>query len=231
MTGLRPLTVDAEALGLMYLDLKDFVVQAGYDHELDWQADVSLETSTEVDFMREAGWVVLSTGLREKYVRERFRLVSRAFLDWRSATEICQQSERCRTRAMTVFANSAKIDAILEIVGIVAEVGYERVKESIRASEVDYLRRLPYVGPVTSFHLAKNLGLDVVKPDRHLVRIARATGYASPLEMCSEIATAVGDSVAVVDLVCWRFATLNRRYEREIKRLLNRRSRATATRA
>ena len=220
---MKSLSEDAETLGLMYLDLKDFVVQAGFDHELDWQAEVSLETSTEGDFLRESGWVILSTGLRERYVRERFHLVSGAFLDWRSAAEICRQSERCRRLALAAFAHSGKIDAILEIVGIVAEVGYDRVKEKIRSGDVGYLRELPYIGPVTSFHLAKNLGLDVVKPDRHLVRMARAAGYTSPLKMCSEIATVVGESVAVVDLVCWRFATLNRSYEREIERLLSRR--------
>jgi DnaJ-domain-containing protein 1 len=74
------------------------------------------------------------------------------------------------------------------------------------------LRTLPFIGPVTQFHLAKNIGLDVAKPDRHLVRIAQLFQFASVQDLCETIANQAGTRVAVVDLVFWRFATLNRRY-------------------
>ena len=60
--------------------------------------------------------------------------------------------------------------------------------------------------------LAKNLGVDTAKPDRHLVRVAEATGYASPASLCEHLARMVGDTVAVVDLVIWRFATISADY-------------------
>ena len=220
--GERLDTADPIRLGLMYLDLKDFVLRAGYGRELDWQAEVDFEATTETDFLREAAWVVLSAGLSERLVRRRFGLVSSAFLEWCNATEIGKHRERCRSQAMMAFAHRAKIDAIVSIVSEVAEVGYECVKESIRQDSVSYLQRLPYIGPVTSYHLAKNLGFAVVKPDRHLERISKITGHASPLEMCTEIADVVGDSLPVVDVVCWRFATLTRHYEEEIGSLLGR---------
>ena len=68
------------------------------------------------------------------------------------------------------------------------------------------------MGPVTACHLAKNLGLDVVKPDRHLLRIAAVTGYQSPYEMCCDIAKVTSDKLSVIDLVIWRFATIQRQY-------------------
>ena len=41
----------------------------------------------------------------------------------------------------------------------------------MRTEGVNYLTTFDQIGPVTAFHLAKNLGLDVVKPDRPLVRM------------------------------------------------------------
>jgi len=119
---------------------------------------------------------------------------------------------RVDTAALAVFASPRKIDAILEIVAHVHARGFRQVKTDISVKGVDYLRQLPFMGPATSFHLAKNLGLDVVKPDRHLVRIAEATGHSTPDELCQEIAREVGDRVAVVDLVLWRYANLRSDY-------------------
>jgi len=73
-----------------------------------------------------------------------------------------------------------------------------------------------YIGPVTCFHLAKNLGVDVVKHDRHLVRYASYMGFRDATELCEMISRITGDRVAVVDLVLWRFATLMPAYEREL---------------
>jgi hypothetical protein len=61
--------------------------------------------------------------------------------------------------------------------------------------------------------LAKNLGVDTAKPDRHLVRVAEATGYSSPATLCEHLARIVGDAAAVVDVVIWRFATISADYE------------------
>ena len=68
------------------------------------------------------------------------------------------------------------------------------------------------VGASTAFHLAKNLGVPVVKPDRHLLRVSNAAGFESPHDLCAVIADIVGDSVSVVDLVIWRYATLKPSY-------------------
>jgi hypothetical protein len=63
---------------------------------------------------------------------------------------------------------------------------------------------LPYVGPVTWRHLAKNLGAPVAKTDRHLVRLA--AGRPSVDVMCDEIGRWLGEPVAVVDIVLWRWS-------------------------
>lgn len=68
---------------------------------------------------------------------------------------------------------------------------------------VDWCESLPWIGRVTKYHLAKNLGADVAKPDRWLERLARAEG-ATTDELCRRLARASGDRVATVDVVLWR---------------------------
>lgn len=70
-----------------------------------------------------------------------------------------------------------------------------------------YLETLPYIGSIIKFHLAKNLGLDYCKPDRHLVRIAK-TYNTTPEEMCKKLAETTSDRITTVDLIIWRAANL-----------------------
>lgn len=199
----------------VYLRAKEHVLNAGYGEEVEWQTNVDFDEVTESDFLKETAWVILSAGFRESVVRRCFAKVSDAFLGWHDAKRIYEQREECLSKALKIFANQQKMEAIAEVVRRVAENGIEIIKEQIRVDGISVLERLPYIGPVTSYHLAKNLGLAAVKPDRHLVRIADASGYRSAHEMCSRISEAVGDSLSVVDLVLWRYATLNRKYEAE----------------
>lgn len=209
--------LDAETLGRIYLDIKNCVINAGFDHEIDWQAELVFDQTTETDFLREAAWVVLSSGFRETIVRRSFADVSAAFLNWLGARAIVERLEVCRAKAIRAFRNQRKIDGIIGIVQRVADEGIEGIKAQIRGRGIEFIQELPFMGPITSFHLAKNIGFDVVKPDRHLVRVSVATGYASPEELCRTICTVVGDSVRVVDIVIWRYATLKSDYESDFQ--------------
>jgi hypothetical protein len=82
------------------------------------------------------------------------------------------------------------------------------IREKIRNEGIDFLQTLDFVGPITKYHLAKNIGLDVVKPDRHLMRLAKAAKFPSPTDLCQSIADVTGDKISVIDLVLWRYSTL-----------------------
>lgn len=196
----------------MYLDAKSAVISAGFASEIDWLAGLRFGDLTESWFLREAAWVVLSSGIAEHVVRSRFAAISGAFMEFESANTICANSKCCRRRALAHFRHVGKIDAILGIAVTVSQLGFLRLKSRIGSERVAFLQTLPYVGPTTCFHLAKNIGLNVAKPDRHLLRIAAAMGYSCPGTMCEAISDVVGDTVAVVDVVLWRYATLRRDY-------------------
>ena len=206
---------DPSALLLLvsaYLTAKEAVITSGFASEVDWQHDLCLAALSESYFLREAAWVVLSAGMKESVIRRKFPEITTAFLDWRDARSIVRRRKRCKRIAMEAFSNERKISAILDIAAEVDVQGFEFVKHSLSNNPTEYIRTLPFMGPATTFHLAKNLGISVVKPDRHLIRVAKKVGYSSPVELCQAIAQFVGDKVAVIDLVIWRYATLNRDY-------------------
>lgn len=195
-----------------YKEAKESVIRKGYAGEIIWQEGISYEEVTESDFLREAAWVILSCGMKEAIVRRKFPMISEAFLYWSSAQEIVDHSATCRHQALSSFNSASKIDAIVDMADCISGTGYETVKECIRVEGIQYMQLFRYIGPVTVYHLAKNIGFPVAKPDRHLERIAAQTGYASPQEMCEHVARVTGDTIPVVDLVLWRFATLDARY-------------------
>jgi hypothetical protein len=197
-------------LGLAYCDAKQVVIDAGYAWEIDQQYAVALSGLTERAFLAESAWVILCSGMREAVIRKHFDRISTAFLEWSSAKEITANANRCRRAALQHFAHLGKINAILEVSARVYRDGFAAFHKCLAEEGVQYLRSLPYLGPATALHLAKNIGIGVAKPDRHLLRIARRLKYGSVAMLCGEIADIVQEPIAVVDIVLWRYSTLDK---------------------
>jgi hypothetical protein len=196
----------------VYLHVKDSVIARGFQDEIQWHMGIDLDAITEAHFLREAAWVVLSAGMREAVVRPKFGQISKAFFSWKDARLICSHRDACVSTARTIFNHERKIEAIADIAAIVNRDGLQTIKTCLQADGAGYLQTFPYIGPITCYHLAKNLGLNTMKPDRHLVRMAAALGYESPFEMCQAVAPLVGDKISTIDLVMWRYATLDPSY-------------------
>jgi hypothetical protein len=221
MTRVRSRTPGREAAIDFYLLAKSVVLGEGFGHELTWQDGIRFKEITETIFLREAAWVVLSSGMRETVIRNKFKSFSSAFHDWTSAQQIRIYAPLCKKNALRVFGHAGKVDSIIRIACEVDLVGFERFKTKVSEQGISFLRSLPYIGPTTCYHLAKNLGLDVVKPDMHLLRIASLMGYENPAAFCEAISSSVGDRVSVVDLVVWRYATLNPGYKDFMSRYID----------
>jgi hypothetical protein len=207
-----PSAVALERLASAYIKAKTHVLAAGYGDEILWQRNVCVEAVTERSLLRECAWVILSSGMRESVVRLKFPAISEAFLDWASAGEIVCHEERCIAAALAVFCHERKIRAIAQCARIVNETGFHSLLARLRSDTLGVLQEFPYIGPVTSMHVAKNIGFQVAKPDRHLCRLAALSGYEHPAELCQALADYIGDPVSVVDLILWRFATLRHDY-------------------
>lgn len=191
---------------------KEIVLNAGYRAEIEWQSSLDFDLVTEADFLREHAWVALSAGMHEQIIRRYFGIISLCFYEWQSARIIVEQESNCRNLALSYFNNHRKIDGIIRTARIIASFGFTSYKEEIRRDPLQVLQSLPFVGPVTRYHLAKNIGLPFAKPDRHLVRLATSVGYSDIQEFCKDISEHVDDSIPVVDIVLWRFANMTDAY-------------------
>ena len=195
-----------------YKKAKETIIRAGFSEEISWQESVNFDDVTESDFLREHAWVTLSAGMRERVIRNLFQAISSSFYYFESAEIIIENETNCRRFALKQFNNSRKIDAIISMAHKISFNGFSYLKESLYLNPMEMLQSLPYIGPVTCYHLAKNIGLQVAKPDRHLTRLANHVGYDDVQLFCKDISLQTGDSIPVVDIVLWRFASITEGY-------------------
>lgn len=186
-----------------------YVQSAGLTAEIVWQRNAEFDEFTESDLLREHAWVALCSGFKESVVRRVFDHVSLCFCDWESAEAIVLAGDVCCATAIESFSNRTKLSGILAVAKHVHSIGFSNFKKTVLADPINRLQQLPFIGPVTSWHLAKNLGLDVAKPDRHLVRVSESLGFRDADHLCRELAASTGEQAKVVDLIVWRFLADN----------------------
>lgn len=194
-----------------YYKAKELVYDKGYYYEIYWQEKQNKTCISKQSFLAEYAWVVLSSGMNEKVVRRKYNELGEIFCFWKNLQEILLHRVDIRCKALAIFNHKGKVDAIIRMVEYLSEAD---VQEELLKIEADfsYLFKFSFLGPATSLHLAKNLGFNISKPDRHLVRISKAFGYKSSVDFCKCISGYTGDKEGVVDVVLWRYATLNKKY-------------------
>lgn len=200
---------DLTAAMQFYSKACSYVQRAGLLAEVAWQRDADFAGFTECELLREHAWVTLCSGFREAAVRRAFDHVSLCFCDWESAEAIVSAGNICCATAAASFANRLKLKGIFSAAKFISEVGFDEFKLSVLVDPINQLQKLPFIGPITSWHLAKNLGLDVAKPDRHLIRLSARFGFRSADHLCRELAVFTGEQANVVDLIVWRYIADN----------------------
>ena len=193
-----------EGVILGYLEAHRRVVDAGYGSDIDWAEGLAYVKPEPVYVVQETAWVILNSGFRYTVARKLWPGLSQAFRGWVPA----DVNETCVVEALKVFKHEGKIRAMAEVARLVREEGVEKILAD--AKDPPRLRRLPWIGPTTCWHLGKVLGADVVKPDVHLQRAAQAAGYATPLALCEVIRDRLGERLTVIDSVFWRYGERQR---------------------
>ena len=157
----------------------------GYADVIDWSESVQAPQSAE-EFAREAIYVICNSGM--------------------AVTIGAPIAEGCIFRlqeggsAAEVFGHPGKRVAIDSIWRDRAELfaGFQAAN-----AKLEFLESLPWIGPVTRYHLAKNLGADEAKPDVHMERLARRD-KTTTRTLCRRLARQTGYRVATIDSILWR---------------------------
>lgn len=178
-----------------------------YARDYEWVDQRTWSTVKDLgaeNFLLEHAYVVLCSGFKNSTVEGFWQRYVDAWARWTCWEEM--DVEVAVKVCNTFFRNKAKNKAIGDACLRMQKVGWWNVVADISFMGVDSLRAWPWIGDITKFHLARNLGMDVVKPDRHLVRWADHLGYETPLALCEEIHRLTGERIGTVDLVLWRSA-------------------------
>lgn len=142
--------------------------------------------SHPVEFAKEAIFVICNSGMKNTIAAKIYARVMDALFE--------------ELPVIDIFKHAGKASAIEVIWRDRASLldDYNEAKD-----KVAFCESLPWIGGITKYHLAKNFGADVAKPDVHLQRLADREGCTAQA-LCERLAAEVGLRVATVDTVLWR---------------------------
>lgn len=178
-----------------YRLLKTLITAAGFGDDITWAENIEPCESADL-FQREHSFVVCNSGMRAKTACQIFRKVQQALEAGRPLGEVFKHESKCRS-IQHVYDRREELFA-----------RFKEVEGEGDDAILAYLVTLPHIGDTVKYHLAKNLGIPVSKPDRHLVKISAHFGTDTK-GLCSALAEESGDKVTTVDTVIWRAASFD----------------------
>jgi hypothetical protein len=175
-----------------YLNIRQCVIDAGYDHEYKWAENIQ-PPKDSTDFFMEYMWVVLNSGMKEQIARKIQEKILNAIIAGQKIND--------------VFHHKGKAKAIQDMIDNKNKIFEQFLGCTSEEDKLDFCRKLPWIGKITCYHLAKNVGVNIAKPDRWLERIAEKSGE-SVQGMCKRLSEESGDRITAVDTVIWRACNL-----------------------
>jgi len=204
-------------LGLDYMDYFRGAlafVNEFYPEDLNRIMSTKFETLQPTDFFREYMWCVYTSGFNAKVVSRMFPILQdiyRPLDDVFANFKVNIDSVAMAHHALAICNNKRKVKSIIDM----AFKGGQEIKKSswsiyrdTKLSSPDKLKELPFIGPITCYHLARNIGLlYYVKPDLHLNRMAINWKFEGPVELCRSIQKEFNLPLGIIDLVLWYSAS------------------------
>ncbi len=183
--------------------------EKNFKTELEWAKGVSQETFNKLmanDFLEQYCHVVYVSGFRVSIIEAIFPRLEKAFKNFDLEA---LAGMRSLSEVLSVINNKRKAECFLKGSKTIAKEGFPKFKKRLKEQGMSVLVELPYIGPITKYHLAKNIGLkDKPKPDRWLTR---AADYCSTTvdELVTFLGKEYGMSRHAVDVVLWRHGADN----------------------
>lgn len=182
---MNDLIAKAEALtGPILLEIVRSLGRQAED-DIEWSENIKEPESAE-DFALEAIFVICNSGMRNTVARGIFERVTAELYDGGTAHSKFGHVGKA-TAIDSIWANRHGL--------------YARYMAA--ADKVEFCASLPWIGNITKYHLAKNFGAQVAKPDVHLQRLADRDGTTAQA-LCERLAAETGYKVATVDVLLWR---------------------------
>lgn len=169
----------------LFAQIDEAVRRAGYTEAIERSEAATLPRTAE-EFASEVIYVAINAGFANRIAVPIF--------------ERCMVALQNGKSSKTVFGHPGKTDAIDDIWRRRTSL-FRKLKKA--DDIIEFCAALPWTGPITKYHVAKNIGADVAKPDIHLKRLADPEGVTAQ-ELCERLARETGYRAATVDMILWR---------------------------
>lgn len=156
----------------------------GYGPTIVWSENIPPARDAD-EFADQAVYVICNSGMKVTVAESIYRR--------------CMAALRAGESVSGVFGHPGKASAI-DYIWHARERLWGVYREA--TDPLTSLETLPWIGKVTRYHLAKNLGADMAKPDRHLDRLARRD-RTTTAKLCSKLAQETGYRAATIDTILW----------------------------
>ncbi|MDH5634945.1 MAG: hypothetical protein OEY30_03860 [Candidatus Bathyarchaeota archaeon] len=189
----------------LFRKAEHFLRVNGFAQEISWCDNrIPFDDVDAQRFLHEYAWVVFNSGMRNRVIQQKWADICTVFIGF-DPQKIVQDESDVRDAALMVFGHHGKVEAVIQMAKKLWFGSYMiDIFEKVKEDPLGFLETLPFIGKVTKFHLARNLGFDYVKPDRHLVRLASKYDM-TPSELCNVIHEKTDRRVGTIDLILWRF--------------------------
>ena len=190
----------------LFQEAEKFCRENGFGKEIEWcENRPPFQDVTAHTFLCEYAWVVYNSGMKNSVIEAKWSDIRSAFLYF-DHYKISRYPDNFRKRVLAVFGNYAKVNAVIAMATKLSSSTsyFHEIKQKIQKDPLMELEKFPFIGPVTKYHLARNLGFDFIKPDRHLVRLAKKYSM-TPFEFAEVIRKETGRKLGVIDVILWRF--------------------------
>jgi hypothetical protein len=182
--------------------------------------DVKQVTGT--DFMGQCAWAIYGAGFKFDVLAPKWPELQAIYLHW-DVQQIVEQAETVKEAALKIIGHQGKVEAILTIAGKLSQ-GWPDIRSTLldllswdangipveTQPFIKYLDALPWVGEVLASYIAKNIGVDSIKPDLWMLRLAKwleyKPGKSGVWDMARDFQSLNDERINVIDTVCWNWA-------------------------
>lgn len=191
-----------------FIKAHNYVIAHGFQWEIDLVENRYLKDITAQDLKWNFLFCVLgSSGLNNKVVQKQYDKFIFEYNSGKNAFDIIPNS-RIRNAVKYVWSHK---DEILSNI----------IRKNTDLDRIEYIKTLPQMGPKTARHFARNLGIDCVKPDIWMERLAYEYGFCEndgktlyPERMCKSIQEQLPQlgipqyRIGTIDVILWRYCVL-----------------------
>ncbi len=195
--------------------LEKYLIETGHDADKDSFAIIKqkLQTAPKLNsenFALEVIYVILASGFNQQTAKRKFFEITNL---------LKQKNDVLLPDLLKIFNNQNKMKSILKIWNNKEIYCSDFYKLKTDNEKLNFLETLPYIGKITKNHLARNLGMNMVKYDVWIKRLGAALyGNGKDFDenilsddvkiacdtMFDEISKTTGLKKGYIDVVLWK---------------------------